>query len=41
MLIALFHSSPAQVAVMQAITCGAVLVANEAIFHSVVREWRR
>jgi O-antigen/teichoic acid export membrane protein len=40
-LIALFHESPAQVAAMQAIACGAVLLANEAVFHSLVREWRR
>jgi O-antigen/teichoic acid export membrane protein len=41
LLIALFHESPAQVAAMQAIACGAVLLANELVFHSLVREWRR
>jgi hypothetical protein len=41
LLIALFHESPAQVATMQAIACGAVLLANELVFHSLVREWRR
>ncbi len=40
-LIALFHESPAQVATMQAIACSAVLLANEAVFHSLLMERRR
>ena len=37
-LIALFHDSPEQVARMQALTCGIVLLANELMFHSLLRE---
>jgi O-antigen/teichoic acid export membrane protein len=40
-LIALFHDSPEQVARMQALACGAVLVANELMFHSLLRERHR
>ncbi len=40
-LIAFFHDSPAQVARMQALACGVVLLANEVMFHSLLREWRR
>jgi O-antigen/teichoic acid export membrane protein len=40
-LIALFHDSPEQVAQMQALACGLVLLANEVMFHSLLREWRQ
>lgn len=39
-LIALFHDSPEQVATMQALACGVVLLANELMFHSLLRERR-
>jgi O-antigen/teichoic acid export membrane protein len=40
-LISLFHDTPEQVARMQALACGAVLVANELMFHSLLRERHR
>jgi O-antigen/teichoic acid export membrane protein len=40
-LITLFHESPEQVARMQALACGIVLLANELLFHSLLRERQR
>lgn len=40
-LIALFHDTPEQVARMQAVACGVVLLANELMFHSLLRERKR
>jgi O-antigen/teichoic acid export membrane protein len=39
--IALFHASPAQVAAVQAVVVGIVLLTNEARFHSFVRRSRK
>lgn len=37
-LIALFHDTPEEVARMQALACGIVLLANELMFHSLLRK---
>jgi hypothetical protein len=38
--ISLFHDSPAQIATAQAVAIGIVLLANEALFHSLFRPRR-